>query len=55
MGNFAKLNAIFRCCICLRQKLYSKSCKLFLNAHFVENKFSKKLPLGLCRLVLSRL
>ncbi len=30
---------------------FSKSCKLFLNAHFLENKLSNKLPLGLCRLV----
>jgi hypothetical protein len=34
---------------------YYKSYKLFLNAHFLEIKFSKKLPVGLCRLVLSRL
>jgi hypothetical protein len=33
--------------------LFSKSCKLFLNAHSLENKFSNKLPMGLCRLVLS--
>ncbi len=37
------------------KNFFSKSCKLFLNAHFLEKKFSKKLPLGLCRLVLSRL
>jgi DNA phosphorothioation-dependent restriction protein DptG len=33
----------------------SKSCKLFLNAHFLENKFYNKLPVDLCKLVLSRL
>jgi hypothetical protein len=35
------------------KNLFSKSCKLFLNVHFLENKFSNKLPLGLCRLLLS--
>jgi hypothetical protein len=37
------------------KNFFSKNCKLFLNAHFLENKFSNKLPVGLCTLVLSRL
>jgi hypothetical protein len=37
------------------KNFFSKSCKIILNAHFLENKFSNKLSLGLCRLVLSRL
>ncbi len=37
------------------KNFFSKSCKLFLNANFLENMFSSKLPVGLYRLVLSRL
>ncbi len=37
------------------KKIFAKSCKLVLNAQFLENKYFNKLPLGLCRLILSRL
>jgi hypothetical protein len=39
----------------LDKNFFSKSCKQFFTAHFLQNKFSNKLPLGLCRLVVSRL
>ncbi len=37
------------------KNFFSKSCELFLNANFSQNKFSNKLLVGLCRLGLSRL
>ncbi len=37
------------------ETFFSKSCELFLNEHFLQNKFSNKLSVGLCRLGLSRL
>jgi hypothetical protein len=37
----------------LDKNLFSQSCKLFSNTHFLENKFHNKLPVGLCRLALS--
>jgi hypothetical protein len=37
------------------KNVFSKGCELFLNEHFLQNKFSNKLPVVLCRLGLSRL
>jgi hypothetical protein len=39
----------------LDKNFYVKSCKSFLYAYFLENKFSTKFPVCLCRLVLDHL